>query len=384
MRPFALALGLSLALATAALAQDPIPVSEADLLRNEGWGDREGKTVVLANVKFKDFFRPNVRLVKVPSEKLVLDPDANADLADNLAGWRTSTGALDRKGKSNVRVVGVARDDPSAGRIIVVSDVTRLPGDVEQYTKRAAALGPNDSEGRIRLGDEAKRRADYYGEEELLDWARQTYEQALDIRRQATPKTEPKALIDLALRYRDLAQAPNKAIALLGDLLQEPTLPDAERERAQKLLEGDFQAVQHRGKWVSKEDFKLALGFVARRDGAGRVTWVRRERIEFEQVVTKQRQVNKQDPNPRKLLGSQYEEAANKGEPIVGMYKQEVVRTKGVGFPQYVDRFSDPKSLGELSWDQWVMPDGSRCYFMAQGSNWVLIDFKKKDEPWGN
>lgn len=386
LRGAASALALVLVAAPAAWAQEAaVPITEKDLLAPGEWGPREGKHVELSNVKFKDFFRPNVRLVKIPSDKLVLDGEQRRALADALAGWKTSTGVLDKKGRSNVKVVGIARNDSSAGRIIDVEDVVKLPDDVEQFRSRLEKIAGTDVDGRMRLAEEAVRRADFYGVDDLRDWAKQTYEGALDARRATLPKGDGKAAIELALKYRDLAGSAQKAIDLLGDVLADSATAEADHERALKLLENDLGAVLHRGKWVSREDFKTALGFVPRKDANGNVTWVRRERLEFEQVVAKQRELNRNDPNPRKLLGSQYEEAAKQGEVVVGMYKQEVVRTKGYGFPAFVDRFTEKGPSGEIAWDQWVMADGTRIYFMAQSltanANWVAIAVKKKDEP---
>lgn len=364
-----------------ARADDPVPVTETELTASGGWGAKEGKLVELLNVKFRDSFGSNVRLVKLPSDKLVLDTDARQALATNLASWKTSTGALDKKGRSNVRVVGVARTDSQAGRVIDVHDVTKLPDDVEAFKRRFDVLATGDADGRTKLADEARRRADFYSLDDLRDWSRSAYDSALDVRRAALAKGDSKGAIELAQKYRELAGATNKAITLLGDLVVDPATAEADRDRGIRILESELGAVLHRGRWVSRDDFKAALGFLPRRDAAGNVSWVRRERVEFEAVVAAQRQLNRTDPNPRKLLGSQYEEAAKQGEPVVGMYKQEVVRTKGLGFPSYVDRFSEKNAGGEISWDQWIMPDGARFYFMAQGTNWVMIASRKKDEP---
>lgn len=377
----ALALLATLAvLAAPARAQDaPIPVTDTELTSPGSWGSKEGKTVELSNVKFRDFFQPNVRLVKIPTEKLRLDADKYRDLADNLARWQTSTGPLDKKGRSNVRVLGVAHDDPSAGRVIDVTDVQRIGDDVELYKKRLDAIAATDADGRMKLADEARIRAETYDEADLRDWSRSCFDAALDVKKAALAKGDVTAAIDLARRYRDLAANPNKAIALLGDIVLDLSIEQPDRDRAAKVLQGELGAVLHRDKWISKEEFKLALGYVARREPTGAITWVRRERIEFEQAVARQREANKNDPNLRKLLGSEYETAATNGQPTIGMYKQELVRTKGYGFPDLVDRFTEKSpGNGDLTWDQWVMSDGSRFYFM----NGILFDWRKKDVAW--
>src|SRR5271155_694987 len=99
------ALLATLLLAAPARAQEeaPLPVTEADLTVQAGWGPKEGHLVELANAKFRDFFQPNVRLVKVANDRLRLDSDKYKQLADNLARWQTADGPLDKKGRSNVR-----------------------------------------------------------------------------------------------------------------------------------------------------------------------------------------------------------------------------------------------------------------------------------------
>lgn len=364
--------------ASSARADDPLPITEAELTA-ASWGAKEGKVVELSNVKFKDYFDPNVRLVKLPSDKLRLDANTHSALANNLSGFKTATGPLDRKGRSNVRIVGVARDDSQHGHIIEVTDVTRLPDDIEVFKKRAEGLPGNDADARMKLADEAKKRAETFGQDDLRDWSKTIYDGALDIRKGALTKGDVAAAIDVALKYRDLAGLPNKAIALLGEIVLDASIDQAERAKASAVLENDLKAILHRDKWISKEEFKAALGYIQRKDGAGQNQWVRRERVEFEQAVAKQREVNKNDPNLRKMLGSEYETAAGDGRPTIGMLKQELVRTKGYGFPDLVDRFTE-KSQGnnDLTWDQWVMSDGSRFYFM----NGILFEWKKKDVAW--
>jgi hypothetical protein len=370
---------LAVALGGPALAQEtPIPITEAELTASS-WGAKEGKLVELANVKFRDYFDPHVRLVKLPADKLRLDASTRTALANNLSGFRTATGQLDKKGRSNVRVVGIARDDSTHGHYIDVTDVTRLPDDIDNFKKRADGLPAGDADARMKLADEARKRADTFSEDDVREFARTLYDAALDLKKAALPKGDVAAAIDVAFKYRDLAGASSKAIALLGEVVLDASIEQAERDKARAILEKDLQAVLHRDKWISREEFKVALGYLQRRDGAGQIQWLRRERVEFEQAVAKQREANKNDPNLRKLLGSEYETAAAEGRPTIGMLKQELVRTKGYGFAELVDRFTE-KSAGnaDLTWDQWVMPDGSRFYFM----NGILFDWKKKDVPW--
>jgi hypothetical protein len=367
-----------LVFATAARAEDaPVPITDTDLTTAGSWGPLLNKTVELTNCKFRDYFDPYVRLAKLPTDRLRLDASAHAALVNDLSGFRTATGPLDRKSRSNVRVVGIARDD-SVGRVIEVTDVTLTADDVDVYRKRLEALGAGDSDGRMKLADEARKRSEQYSEDDLRDWSRAAYESALDAKRAALAKGDVDGAIDLALKYRDLAQVPSKGISLLSDIVLDAAADPAAKEKGMRVLEKDLQAVLHRDHWISREDFKAALGYLLRHDAAGNVVWVRRERVEFEQEVKAQRDANKNDPNLRKLLGSEYETAAGSGQPTIGMYKQELVRTKGYGFPDLVDRFTEKSpGNGDLVWDQWIMGDGSRFYFM----NGILFSWKKKDVP---
>jgi hypothetical protein len=384
--PVALALLLSVPV-TATAEDAPIPVTEQELLAPGGWGPKDGKLVELAGSKFHDYYGGSVRLTPPAgangpaalNNRLLLNTDKHPELvplADLLSGFRTAAGPLDRKGRSNVKIQGYARSDDANGRFIEVTSVTKTPDDLEAFKARLETLDKADVDGRMKLAEEAKKRADDYGIDNLRDWVRQTYDGALDLKRASLAKGDVKTAVDVALKYKNLAGSTNKAIQLLGEVVADPTTSDADRASAVKLLEGELGAVLHREHWVSRDDFKSALGFVSRTDAAGRVHWLRRERIEFDALVDLQRKAINNDPNLRKLLGSQYEEAANKGEPVKGMYKQEIVRTKGFGFPAFVDRFAEKAGTSDLVWDQWIMPDGSRFYFM----NGTMFEFKKKDE----
>jgi hypothetical protein len=119
-----------------------------------------------------------------------------------------------------------------------------------------------------------------------------------------------------------------------------------------KVLLDEFDARLHKGSWISREDFKRAIGFVASKDDKGNTVWLRPERIEFLEEIRKQREKLKDDPNPRKLTPSIYADISARGEVGIGMYKTEVAPTKGYGFPELIDRIEETKGGNTLPWDQ--------------------------------
>src|SRR5947208_191059 len=111
-----LAFVILLALAATASAQERITPSDLDA---PTWGPRAGKTVAL-DAKFDDYFAGELRVVGVARGKLALDlSTAKGDaLGGELAGLFRRRGERLEKGRSNVRVTGVARDDALRGRAL--------------------------------------------------------------------------------------------------------------------------------------------------------------------------------------------------------------------------------------------------------------------------
>lgn len=326
-----------LAVAAPARAGDEVVVTERDLVEPAPWGEREGRAVVLLDARFRDFFGGELEVAGVPRARLPIDP-GRSELAADLARFRTRTGPL-RKGRSNVRVQGVARDG-ERGRELVVTDVTLRPGDVVLFSERANLLAPGDASGRSALAAEARRRAERFAEDDLREWARALDLSALDIERSRLGRQDVEGAIALARRYRDVAGVVSAAITLLGSVADDPAVGTADRERVAGVLEDELAARRHRGRWVSEADRRAALGFVARTGPGGHTEWVRAERIELEAAAGRAR-------------------TAARAPVSAGLSKEEVARTRGYGFPVFVDRLQD---RGHVI-DQWILADGRRLYF---------------------
>jgi hypothetical protein len=369
------------ALAPAAWAQEEIRITEADLNQRASWGDKLGKDVVLENVKFDGYSYPYIHIGGAQNRTTKLQINtSNKALADGLPLWRTPAGAdLDRKHHlSNVKITGVARDTNDGDRYVEVRDVVKLPDDVEQFASEAKKLSKPDDI--LKLADRARKRADLFNDADLRAWTLKANESALKMQQDALPKNESyaKAAIDLALRFKSLANAPVLGISLLNSVWGDPNTTAADKDATARVLTVDLEASQFHGSWVPRDEFKKALGFVAQKDAQGATVWLRRERVELNVEVTKEKPVIRDDPNPRKVSAFLYEQSAAKGELAVGMYKAEVVRAKGYGFPDFVDRIEEKMPGGTVTWDQWILNGGDRLYFV----NGLLYTWKTKNDAW--
>jgi hypothetical protein len=339
---------LVLALAATASAQETITTRDLD---GSPWGSRVGKPLALEG-KFEGYDAGLVQLAKVAPGRLVVDattPEGEA-LAGLLAGFKTKQGGLDKHGRSNVRVLGVARDGPR-GRLLAVSDVVKLPDDIDRFRERAARQGA-DLEA---LAREAGALARDTNDTELAEWSRATFEAALDARK-AVDATQAVAL---ARSYRDLAHVTSKAIAVLS--------PHAATPEARTLLE-ELGARVHRGRWISYEELKTELGYVLVNG-----QWVTRLRAELVGEVERQRALAKtRTTSVRTLSDKLYMEAANEHRLAVGMHKPEAALAKG--FPREIERFADSDGV---TWEVWALEDGTHEFFTrARGDDALLLSWR--------
>lgn len=338
-------------------------VATADLLAREAWGARAGTRVTLARVKLERFDLARVRVAGLPAEKLPLDRDRHPELARELALWRAEGRPLDRTGRQNVRIEGVARDDRRFGRVLDVERVRPLPSDLDELSSRL----PEDAAERLALAKEALRRhAEEARQEDLEAWGRRV---ALDALR-ALPAPTTDAALERARQLRDIAGVPSAAVTLLGARLEKA--PAEDRARILDALEKEHDATTYRGRWVTRDELKTATGFV-RRNGR----WIRRERAELEAVAAEVRA--RRDLAPRKFMGPEYEAAAREGRFLAGMFKPEATRVRGMGFPVAVDRFEERTNSADVTWEQWVMANGTRLYFARWGRDAepVLVAWKR-------
>jgi hypothetical protein len=335
-----------LALASAASAQEVVTSRD---LEGATWGERLGKALALEG-KFQGYATGEVTLAGVGAGKLVVDratPDGERLDAD-LAGFRIGKTKLDRKGRSNVRITGVARDDPKR---LVVSRVEKLEDDIERLRRLATRPGADLA----ALAREATALAREQDDPELSEWARARFEESLD----GTRAPDAEAACQRARDYRDLAHVTSKAIASL--------VPYADDRRARALLD-ELGAVRHRDRWISVDELKAELGFV-RSNGK----WVTALHAELEAEVEKQRALARDRVGSlRQFTPRIYEKAGSEKRLLEGMFKAEVASVRG--FPRSVERLTDSSGV---TWDQWVFADGSRAYFTrAPGDESLLVSWR--------
>src|SRR5579883_2546860 len=251
--------------------------------------------------KFQGYANGEISLAGV-STRLVIDRSTREGdrLGADLAGYRIGKAKLDRKGRSNVRVTGIARDDPAR---LVVSRVEKLEDDIERFRRLSAQPGADLA----ALARQATTLARAEDDAELAEWARGRSEELLD----RTKAASPEAACSLARDYRDIARVTSKAIATL--------VPYAEDARAQALLD-ELGAVRHRDRWITREELKAELGFV-RSNGK----WVTALHAELEAEVEKQRALARDRvASLRQFTLRIYETAGSEKRLVEGMFKAEV------------------------------------------------------------
>jgi hypothetical protein len=251
-------------------------------------------------VKWKGVFGTDVEVSGLPRGRLTID---EGPLQAELAGYRR--GALDRAGRSNVRITGEARDG-AQGRTVHVTAVDKLEDDGPLHARLVA---------QARTSDEAIHHA-----------------------RAAR-----------SLGVGDATIAPLASRILLG--LTE------DRARIEKVLADELQAVERpAGHWGSRAALRASFGFVARATATG-TEWVRRERVELDQAIA--RHEREGSPELRTLMNRQYETAAREKRITTGMHRAEVVSC--AGWPRAVER----TERAGLTWDAWTLADGRRVHFRA-------------------
>jgi hypothetical protein len=355
-------LALVLALAATASAQEAVTPRDLDA---PSWGDRLGKTLVLED-KFLDYDGGELHLAHVPRGKLAVDlaTERGEKLGSLLAGFHATNdalGMLDKHGRSNVRVTGVARDDARLGRALLVLDVVKLPDDLQRIRARAAEPGAD-----LRaLAREAAALAGT-GEPGLAELSRSIFERALDAARPGV--RDAAAACALARDYRDLAHVTSKAIAVLAPHEGDPG--------ALALL-GELDAVRFHGTWIGRDELRSRLGLVSV-DGVW-MTALHKELLG--EIAKETRAAKDRTTSLRALTPALLQQAASRNQLALGMFKTEVAATKG--FPTAVERTTDASGV---SWDQWILADGTHAYFKrTPGDEAMLFSWRRSsDDPRGD
>ena len=150
-------------------------------------------------------------------------------------------------------------------------------------------------------------------------------------------------------------------------------IPEPVRKQAEQALRQQ-NAHLLLGTWYAYEAFKTKLGLVQAQDG-GETRWVTPERAAFLRAIEAERKKWRNGvPDFGLFENSVLEQEAASGNLIRGMRKDHVlaVRRPGIAageswLPVQVDRlrerFEQGTISGTITWEQWVMPDGTRVHF---------------------
>jgi hypothetical protein len=370
----------SVALVAAAVAgplrgqdQAVVRLDVNDLVKPEagGWENRK----VTVDAKWGTVFGTTIMLEKIPRGRVVIGNDPDEKLLNALLSNKTLDKKPLEKKKSNVRLFGRTAIDQSGEPILMLDGLEKLADDEDEYKGRVeeAQRKPQDKQTPdefYKIARDATARAAFYGID-LKTWITKANSEGIKLEIARRRKGDAKDAIRLGKRAIEITGDTEESIRLFGEVALDPKADAADKEEAQKLLKANH-AYFTRGEYVSYAKFKSSIGYVAR---GGK--WVRRERAEFEDSIEKELK----NPNPVRV-GFNYEEYVTKGKVVRGMKKDEVVRTKGYGFPIFVDRkrMVRPKTNDTVTWDQWVFESGARVYFLngeeceekAKGTAWPV------------
>lgn len=320
-----------------------------------GWDNRK----VMVDAKWSTVFGTTVILEKVPRGRVVIGNDPEEKLLNALLSNRTLEKKQLEKKKSNVRLYGRTSTDQGGEPVLLLDALDKLPDDEDEYRGRIEEAQRKAPEKQTpdefyRIARDAASRAAFYGID-LKTWVTRANAEGIKLEISRRKKGDAKDAIRLGKKAIDMTGDSEESIKLFGEVALDPKADQADRDEAQRLLKINH-AYFTRGEYISYARFKSSIGYVSR---GGK--WVRRERAEFEDAIEKELR----NPNPTRISFN-YEEYVTKGKVVRGMKKEEVVRTKGYGFPVFVDRkrMVRPKTGDTITWDQWVFENGARVYFL--------------------
>ncbi|MCO5165445.1 MAG: hypothetical protein M9894_03635 [Planctomycetes bacterium] len=349
---------LALSLAAPARAQQPERAEGHEVLSDAqfaalGPTAPDGQRYNLLYVKFHKQFNELLKLHASPLVDRIVVRDAQ--LRQLLLRDQDSTGRpIPRRG--NLQVIGTGQRSGQQ-YVLVATRVLALESDLEHARRRHAALGPKDARGRAELARYVQSRlarfhqdaeADPDERRDLAQLGRDLEREVREIELEQLPALPGGAETHLEVGRR------LRALEVLAQVWEHPEVGAEVRAKAEQALTGELNAQRHLGRWLSYDEFKGQLGFVRAGD-----RWVPRERAEFLQACEgERRRLLQHEP-----LGVLPESLLRQSKEVVkGMNKDMVLGL--VHYPARVDRTREQLGASPVVFEQWVMPDGMRIYFV--------------------
>lgn len=319
-----------------------------------GPGAPEGQKYNLMYVKHNKQFNELLKLHGSPlGERIVVrDPQLRQAL---LADQDSAGKAIPRRG--NLQVLG-AGQRVGQSYVLVATRVLAIESDLEHARRRAAALGARDAKGRTDLVRYMQSRLQRYYQDagadqderrELVRLMRQLEEDVRTIELEQLPALPGGAdeHIEVGRRF--------KALNVLAQVCDHPEVPAEARARAEQVLTGELGAQRYLGRWYSHEDFKDLVNFVKRGDA-----WIPRDRADFLAACeAERRRLLKHEP-----LSVLPEALLRQAKDVVKGMSKDMALSVLQAYPTAVDRVREQLGSSNLVFEQWVMADGTRVYFV--------------------
>lgn len=314
----------------------------------------DGQKYNLIYVKFNKQFNELLKLHASPLGERVVVRDAQLRQA-LLADTDSAGKPIPRRG--NLQLLGTGQ---RAGQtyVLVVTRVVSIESDLEHARRRVAALGASDAKARTDLVKYMQARLTRYYQDadadqgerrELVRLMRQLEEEVRTIELEQLPALPggADAHIEVGRRF--------KALNVLAQVCDHPEVPAETRARAEQVLSQELGAQRYLGRWYTYEDFKDLVNFV--RQGE---RWVPRERADFAAACeAEKRRLLQHEP-----LSVLPEALLRQAKDVVKGMNKDMALSLLQAYPTRVDRLREQLGSSALVFEQWIMADGVRVYFV--------------------
>lgn len=330
-----------------------------------------GTPISVVYIKFAKLFEGQLKLYasQIPDGRLVVRDPTLLDRLNRVPPLDSDGQKLVPR-RSNIQVVGTLTRR-SGELVLEVNKIRLLESDEQWFTRRMEQITDKDPGKVIALAYEVSARAKLVEDDQeragLSRLVGTLREKARLLERDQLPSLPggAEAWIRYGRRYKDMDA--------LVEVWATQAVPEPVRRQAEQALRQQ-NAHLLLGTWYAYDAFKAKLGLVQAQDG-GETRWVTPERAAFLKAIEAERKKWRNGvPDFGLFENSVLEEEAARGNLIRGMRKHHVLAVRRPGnaageswLPVQVDRlrerFEQGTITGTITWEQWVMPDGTRVYF---------------------
>jgi len=266
-----------------------------------------------------------------------------------------ATRELEQRSKGVLEVGGWARLTGRIGErggrpVFIVEDFATLETELERLRKAVANLSPDNGMARIKLAEGALKTAAEARDAELESEAAKLLSEGVTIEESNADKKNPDDLVRVAMLYAEKMSEMSHTFRLLREALRLKSDHEGAIAAFRKLGAHFYQ-----GRWVSREDFMAAEGFVLEGD-----EWISHAERRFRAAIEKRRAALDESPIAARRLRMSAEDKYRKGvvehRILVGMTREEVA--EALGYPEDVER----RVTNGCTYDQWIYRD-THVYF---------------------